>query len=319
MMRRLNRRSIRSTGALALGLLLLAVPTTESEAGVFDPSQSFLEIRIGDLPPLLLPSTPLSCFEPECVFLVDNGFGGITLSETVSLWAYTTAAFPSSYFTGIPMVEGLRIQSLFNESAIFSSSFTTDANAVGQGLPATGFGAQGGFVGLTLTAGLVIDLTGGLTVVIPLTGVGSFATNLPITPVSPAVTDGSIAGMPWVTVPVQITGIESPIISMPGRKGSPVGVAFTLLPTENETVVPTGGTQNTITIAGSRDLFTASEAGFIRVVAPARIVTSGTLELALPMAIFKHYVFEAPEPTTMALFGAAIVTLLGLGRARMRR
>jgi len=324
MMRSMNRRSIFAlamgvTSAMGMaGILLFAAPP--AEAGVFDPSQSFLEIRIGDIPPLLIPTTPLACVSPEdpCAFLVDNGVGGVTVSEADFLWQITSASFPSSYFTGVPMVENLRLVSLTNSFGTFTSAFTTTTNVLGSmtpPLPSTGFGGIAPFLPL---GALIIDLTGGLTVSIPLSGVGDFADTFSVFPVSPTVTEGTIGVMPFFTAPVQITGVESPVISLPDR-GGVTGVAFTLLPTAGEQVVQLPGTRNTVTISGTNALGGLSEAGFLRVVSPIRINTNGLLDIAIPAAVFQHLVFQAPEPTTMALFGAAIATLAGLGRARMRR
>lgn len=289
-----------ATAAALIALLLLA-PVGISQAGAFDPEASYLEIRIGNVPAIVIPVTG-----PGGAILLDDGFGGHIIEDDDGVWM-TSGVRVTGPFGAISAVE----VTVTNSPGTLASTIEFPTNWAGTG-DLSGFGGTE-----PLTGYLVLEVLKGEQVMIPLSGVG-FGTVVPFS-TPPVVDTGAVSAGVFATGKANITGIQTPLISLPGRDKGVTGVAFTLQPTPSETVVPLGKMVSSVSVSGTNGLVSASQPGYVRLVAPVRVITTGLFDSALPVAVYKYFVFKAPEPGTALLFGTAIVTLLAVGRSKLRK
>jgi hypothetical protein len=290
-------------GLIAATTLVLAVTSTAS-AGIFDAQNSFLCIKIGNIPLIQVPATGTGS-----ITLSDDGFGGHQIDATPSVFQTTNYWVNSAAFTGFPGLTGLKI-SLHAGSGQFNEGFTV-ANSVGPG----NFSGIGGYAG---TTGTTLLVAGGFTFNIPFDVVGSGGTI-----VVPVLANSVVlTGEPFASGSVQITGISTNFLFVPSLGKS--GVAFTLNLTTVQLLgaieITVGGVNvelNTVTVIGSNGLASASEAGTLTLVSPFRLNT-GTLAGRVPGAVYLKYTF-VPEPGTMLLLLSGAAGLAVIGRKRMRK
>jgi len=301
----MHRRSLLQRGAeIVLATLLVLLPLGAAQAGTFDPEASYLEIRIANVPAIMIPVTG-----PGEAVLLDDGPNGLIIQDDLDVWNVTGVTAPGGPFGDI---SGVTVTVANSPGSLFSSfSLYSATNWAGTGI-LTGFGGTE-----PLTGYIVLEVLSGESVMVPLFPVGSGGVS-PFT-AKGAVSDGQIAAGAFATGAANITGIQTELISIPNRGKGVTGVAFTLQPTPLETTVPLGKMVSTVTVSGTNGLVSASQAGYVRLVAPVRIVTSGLFTSALPVAVYKYFAFQAPEPGTALLYGAAIATLVAIGRRKMRK
>lgn len=285
---------------------MLVMGAGMASAGEFDPANSYMELKLGSVPALLLPAlgTPLS------VTLTDPGGNTHQIDENASLFSTTNYWVNSAAFTGLPAIDNLKI-SIHAGTGQFNDGFTA-ANSVGPG-------TIGVFGGLENITGQAVLIAGGFANTFPLNvlGVGG-QTNI-----SPVLNNNVIiTGEPFGTQPVQITGITTNLLYSPQRGVS--GVAFTLNLTTVELAgafeITAGGNVvevNTVTVNGFNNLQSASQPGVVKLASPFRLNT-GNLAGNVPGALYKTFSF-VPEPGTMLLLVSGAVGLALIGRNRMRK
>jgi len=296
----------------ALAGLALTAPSLAS-AGTFAPLKSTFSFTLAGLPP---PSLVGTAGTEGLVSLANDGGGGHILVDQASIWSTTNFEIGTSFFTGVNLISNLRLT-----GHNLSGSFTT-----------TGFLANnawsinhnpiGGFGGLEALSGqLVISLGNPPTspglgmIVAPLSNIGG-PTGTSMLPVPPLGSFTNTFG-PFFTQKVTMTNVTTNLISIPQRGGA-TGVAFTLLPTPNETTNTLSvDSVNTVCLTGTNSLLSASQPGMVTLVSPLRVNT-GALAGTLPGKVIKKFVF-IPEPGTLLLLVSGAAGLVLVGRNRMKR
>ena len=290
---------------MALGMVL-AVSTTAS-AGTFDPGNSLLQLKIGNIPTINLNASVAGV-----ATLTNNGSGGHDITIEASMFQTTSYAVQSAAFTGFPQLTGLKID-LHAGSGSFGDGFNVP-NSVGPG-------SIGGFGGYASSVGTAILEAGGFFFAIDLGVLGAGGT----TTISPVLNNALVVeGEPYGTAPVQITGLSSNIVFVPSLNVS--GVAFTLNLTTVQvltaTEITSGGLpveNNTVTLNGYNNLMSASQAGTVKMVSPFRLATGG-LAGNVAGAMWLTLAFEdAPEPGTVLLLVSGAIGLAVIGRKRMNK
>lgn len=295
----------------ATAMLFLGAGT--AAAGVFDPANSFMQLKLGSVPALTLPAVGT----PASVTLTDPDGGGPLehrIQENASLFSTTNYWINSAAFTGLPAIDNLKI-SIHAGTGDFQDGFSTP-NSVGAG-------TIGNFGGIENITGQAILIAGGFVNTFPISVLGSGG----VTTINPVLNNAvMITGEPFATNPaptgVQITGITTNLLFAPSRGVS--GVAFTLNLTTVELVQAieqtSGGNVievNTVTVNGFNNLQSASQPGVVKIVSPFRLKT-GNLAGGVPGALYKTFSF-VPEPGTMLLLVSGAVGLALIGRNRMRK
>lgn len=289
--------------ALAFGMAM-AFSLTAS-AGALDQANSFLDIKLGSVPMIRMTA------QTTAVTLSDLGTGH-SIHESASVFQTDTFTVQSAAFTGLPSLTGLKI-SLHALTGQFDES-QTYSNPVGTGIVF-------GFGGTESNNGTAVLRAGGFDVVISLAVLGSGGTTTVIAPVlnNPII----LKGAPFNTGVVNITGLSSNIVHVPSL-GSITGVAFTLNLTTVQLLTATeltaGGfvlENGTVTLAGTNNLASASQAGMIKMVSPFRLNT-GALAGNVAGSVVKTFTF-VPEPGTVLLLLSGAAGLAIVGRKRMRK
>ena len=149
-------------------------------------------------------------------------------------------------------------------------------------------------------------------------------------------------GGPWITGKVQITGITTNVISVPGRgPGGPgpaggatgVGVTLNLTTMEGQTAMAlttlgayasTASTmaviseRNTVNLGGTQNLASSAAGGVVTLISPVRVNASALWGWAvLPGVVSQTFKF-VPEPGTVLLLVSGAAGLVALGRRRMK-
>jgi hypothetical protein len=195
-----------------LGVLLaagLAITFASSAgAGTFDPANSYLGFKLGNIPRIDLPANPAG------VVTLTGTIGNHAIDEAASIFQTTNHWINSAAFTGFPQLTGLKI-TVHTGSGSFADGFSVP-NSVGPG----NIACFGGYEAVTGSALLV---AGGFNVNIDLSPIGSGGTVV----VSPVLNNAVVLeGEPFGTDPITITGLSSNILFVPGR--GVTGMAFTL-------------------------------------------------------------------------------------------
>jgi len=316
-------RKLITIAAIAFSLVLAGA----TQAGIFVPEKSTLQLPLGGLPNTVVTGTSGTS---GLVTLSDDGFGGHILTDQASIWQTTSNSPGSSFFTGVPFITNLKV-TVHNGPGSFASSFSF-VNPVARtslGGPITIHGL-GGYE--SLTGGVILNILGVFQITAPLTPIGVSTGNTSMIPVGAAFNITNTYG-PWVTATVKITGVTSNIITVPAR-GGVQGLGFELLLTPGEAAgantLTTGGALVTqcgsgcnpqqatmATLVGTNSLASASQPGMVTLVSPIR-VDSGQVAGPIPAGAIKKFVF-VPEPGTMLLLAAGAVGLVVAGRKRMRK
>jgi hypothetical protein len=281
---------------VAMGLTLVVAGATQ--AGTFDAANSSLTIRLAGLPPLAANANP--------------GNGAVSAAgPQVSLVATPTAPFgpqnidiPDSLFTGVPQISDLRIVGLGEPQA--NATFTGAAG------PGGGFGGTAGLNGNTT---ICVFSCVFIQVVIPLTvnGQGGVFTGTALG--QPLTVSGGF----WTTGSATIAGINTqPLFTntniSTAAKCAPVTCGVNTLALGLD--VPMSYL-NQVTLTGTNTLTATSGVGKVTLVTPTLTIS---LAGALPLFAIQTLTFTSvPEPGMALLTGAAITTLVALGRRRQRR
>jgi hypothetical protein len=292
-----------------LGVVLAAafVLSSAASAGTFDPANSFLGIKIGNIPRIMLSAND------GAVTLTDipEPGTGHQILEDASIFQTTNYWVNSAAFTGFPQLTGLKI-TMHSGSGSFADGYSVPNSA--------GIGNIGGIGGQEDVNGTVLLVAGGFNILIPLDVIGSGGT----TTISPVLNNAIVLeGEPFGTQKVTITGISSNIMYLPSN--GTTGLAFTLNLTTSQIlfsaveVTLNGIVQEgtTAMVTGSNMLQSASKPGMVTLVSPFRLNT-GNLAGKVPGAIYKKFSF-VPEPGTMLLLVSGAVGLAVIGRKRLRK
>jgi hypothetical protein len=298
-------------------------------AGVLSASESALRLQLGGLPQIVVVGT----YQNGGNATLSNNGGGHDLNESAKIFSTVGNSSGTSLFTGVALITDL-ILTAANLSGPFNQGFT-QANSVAGNLTNVNqtvysgticpTGCLGGNVGVS---GQTVVKISGAAFPFPNTiiGVGGTAT-LMIGPNTIAATGG-----PWVTGKVRITNITSNVVQLPNRPGSPTGPAVIMAASSMEVVRtftinggfvtsnPTGQLETvaTVTLSGTNNLASASNAGQVTLISPLRIDT-GPLNVGnIPGAYKQTFVF-APEPGTLLLLASGAAGLVLIGRRRINK
>jgi hypothetical protein len=299
----------------AIAALLCAVTGT-AQAGTFVPAESEMNIQLNALAPSIIQALPGT--EGQ-VSLTDNGVGGHDLTMGATVWSTINFGRGTSLFTGVPVMTNIKV-TVKNAAATYTSDFTY-TNYAGDG------GVKGPYLGAVapINGQLVVWALGvpAIFVDLALFGGPAGATVHPTLLGIPM----SVTGGPWATGALTITGITTNVISLNGV----IGAGINLQPDIGESArdLSTGGgfvstndglplELHTVTIPGSNNLISSSQAGTVTLVAPMRINTSPAVAGRLPMAVRMTLEF-VPEPGTMLLLVAGAVGLVVVGRRQLRK
>jgi hypothetical protein len=279
--------------------------STTASAGTFDPGNSFLDLKIGNIPTIRLDAGTSSI-----VAMADDGFGGHGIAMAGSLFQTTSFAVQSAAFTGFPQLTGLKID-LHQGSGLLADGFTAP-NSVGPG-------SIGGFGGYVNATGTAILEAGGFFFTVDLSILGNGGTTSVLNVLNNTIV---VEAEPYGTAPVQMTGLSSNILYVPSL--GVTGVAFTLNLTTVQVVSAieqtTAGQVDenyTVTVNGYNNLMSASQAGTVKMVSPFRMGT-GNLAGNVAGASWLTLVF-VPEPGTVLLLVSGAVGLALIGRKRMNK
>lgn len=313
-----------ATAGLLLGFSGLA------QAGTFDQPNSTLGLKISGLPQVVTTAIPGS---EGLVALDDGSQGNPTVGHNIlvgttgganTVWSTINLGPGTALFTGVPLISNLKVTVTNNAGILQDGAFAALTNQIGGGgLVGPTFG---GILRLSGTT-VISALAGAIQLPVPLSHVGGQmgeTTMVTLLGNNITVTNGPFIAGTWV-----ITAISTNVITIPAR-GNVQGVAFTLEPTPAETVMTpstnggyvsvSGGNafeDNTVTVSGTTNLASGSQAGSVTVIAPMRIDTSG-IAGRIPGAATMHLEF-VPEPGTLLLLVSGAVGLAVVGRRRMRK
>jgi hypothetical protein len=291
--------------ALAFGMAMAFSLTASAGSQSIEQSTSFLDIKLGSVPTIRLDAK-------STAVTVTDITGGLSVAEAASVFQTDTFTVQSAAFTGLPQLTGLKI-SFHAQTGTFGES-ASYANNVGAG-------TISGFGGTEANNGSAILRAGGFDFIVPLSVLGNGGT----TTLFPVLDNALVLqGAPFNTGAVNITGLSSNIVRVPGL-GSVTGVAFTLNLTTVQLLTATeitalGVVQENATVtltAGTNNMADASAAGTIKMVSPFRLQT-GALAGNVAGAVYKTFTF-VPEPGTVLLLLTGAAGLAIVGRKRMRK
>jgi len=254
--------------------------------------------------------------------------------------------------TGVALLVNMTL-SASNNAATYTSNYASGVlsnNPVGGGLTAANSNFSAGSdtlcatgclgAGGTPTAGrfsgsIVLQTSLGVPVPFPLGAIGGGISTV-------TVAGGPIVatGAPWVTGKVQVTGITTNVISVPGRPGGAgpgggqtgVGVTMNLTTMEGQTakVISVGGgflstgttgalplERNTVAFSGTNNLASSAVGGTVTMISPTRVDT-GILGQGIIPGVFRQKFAFVPEPGTVLLLVSGAAGLVALGRKRMK-
>jgi hypothetical protein len=299
----------------AIAALLCAVTGT-AQAGTFVPAESEMEFQLSGLAKSTIPALPGT---ESKVLLIDNGSGGHDLSVSDTVWSTINYGRGSSLYTGVPVISNIKITAR-NNHATFTSGYTFN-NYVADG------SANGPYLGgvAPLDGQLVVWALGLPTITVDLALLGG----VPGVAAYPTLLGASmsVTGGPWATGPLVMTGVTSNVISLNGVTGPgvtvqpPTGAGAKDLSTGGGFVSTNNGLPlevHTITVTGSNNLASVSQAGSVTLVAPMRVNTTPAVSGRIPL-FAKMTLKFVPEPGTMLLLVAGAVGLVVVGRRQLRK
>jgi hypothetical protein len=303
-----------------LGVLVVVVLAGTSQASTFVPDQSSMTLNLGSI--FVGGADSARAGSETLVSLVDNGAGGHDIVIQPSVWETVNHSGGTSLWTGIPLISDA-LFTLHNQTMSITDGFTYTNYLSGP--PHNTIGPNMGDMA-PLSGKLVLSiLKGVLYVTFELEPIGGppgthqtpSALGVPI-----QVTNG-----PWFTGGVPITDITTNVVSWEGVTGA--GITLHLTPNQHAPVLTTGGgylgtggglplEYHTVTIAGTNELLSASQDGFIMIPSPMRIDTTAQISGRVPGAMWMRMYF-VPEPGTLLLLVAGAVGVAVVGRRRMRK
>jgi len=326
-----------------------AVVASASSASVLIPGGSSFKVNIAALPTITIPGTYAGS-----ATLTNGVGGGHDISTTAGLFQGSGITAGTTLLTGVALIDNMTLTAT-NQAASYTSNFASGVlsnNPWGGGLSATNPNFSAGSdtlcatgclgAGGTATAGnfsgaIALQIAG-LTIPFPLTtlGLGGVET----VAIAPGVSLKATGG-PWITGKVQITGITTNVISVPGRgPGGPgpaggatgVGVTLNLTTMEGQTAMAltTGGlyastastmavisVRNTVNVGGTQNLASSATGGVVTLISPVRVDASAIGQPVIP-GVFRQTFKFVPEPGTVLLLVSGAAGLVALGRRRMK-
>ncbi len=280
-----------------LALTLCVLPGGVANAGALDASNSFLELKLGDIPPLRRPALSAGA---------TLSGGASQIVEATGVFEIDDYAIETAAFTGLPFLTDFRID-LHAEGGNYAAG-ATYANPMGSG-SVSGFGGIAPFSGSTIVTVAGFDIAFDAA---PLGVGGTVLANV----LQNAIT---VTGAPFNTGEVKITGITSPVLFVPSL--GITGVAFTLnlATAQLMTAIPLTGAESpvvvhTVTLQGSNSLSSTAQTGAIKMISPIRIKTPVESK---PGALTKTLRF-VPEPEVALQLLSCAGGLLVLARLRSR-
>jgi len=320
-------RSILLVALVSFGLIVGTAST--AVAGVLSAPDSTFTVQLGALAPIVVTGTYQNGGNAT---LSDNG-GAHDLAAGAGIWETVGNSPGTSLFTGVALITDL-ILTASNGSATFTPGFSapnsvagnlTNANQTvysGTICPTGCLGGNQSVSGQTVVKISGLELPFDNSII----GIGGTGTIM-VGPATIAATGG-----PFVTGKIRITNITSNVVQLPNRSPVLTGLAFTLAPTSMEevktfttgggfvTTNPTGQLETvaTVTISGTNQLLSASQAGQVTLVSPLRIDTGPLGVGNIPGQYSQTFVF-APEPGTLLLLASGAAGLVLIGRRRINK
>ncbi len=320
-----------------------------SSAAVLIPGASSFTVNLAALPTITVPGTYAV---GAGATLTNNVLGGHDISTSAGLFQAAGITAGTSLMTGVALLVNMTLGAT-NNAATYTASFASGVlsnNPVGGGLTplnsnfsagsdtlcATGcLGAGGTPTAGRFTGSIVLQTSLGIPVPFPLGAIGGGVSTATIAG-NPIVATGA----PWISGKVQVTGITTNVISVPGRPGGAgpgggqtgVGVTMNLTTGEGQTakVISAGGglletgttmalplVRNTVAFSGTNNLASSAVGGTVTMISPTRVDT-GILGQGTIPGVFRQKFKFVPEPGTVLLLVSGAAGLVALGRKRMK-
>jgi len=290
-----------------------------ASAHVFDPTASFLNIRIGGLDA----ARAVGQGGAQGNAVLSGGAGAEQVVELAqrmgkpSLWRIEARDAGTQFFTGTPFINNLFF-TVQNQAATYTHG-TDRGTFQGKTVcasPNPCFGSTGprGLLGQ-----LLVDVGFGVPLDLGIVGAGGKFT-IPV-----GIASFALEGAEWLTGTVTITNIATNLVQITnnalgphGGRAGVTGVGFTLAPTVNEnTLILSPFGIVAVSMAGSTSFGTNPQQ--VTLVSPIHFNAStvtGTSPLPGVAVKVLRYV---PEPGTSLLLGSAVAGLLVVGRRRVMR
>ena len=321
-----------------------------SSAAVLIPGGSSFTVNLAALPTITIPGA-YSTAGGAGATLTNNVGGGHDISSSAGLFQGTGITAGTSLMTGVALLVNMTLNAS-NNAATYTSNFASGVlsnNDIGGGLTAgnsnfsagsdtlcaTGCLGAGGTPTAGRFSGSIVLQTALGGVPFPLGAIGGGTSTV-------IIGSGAIVatGAPWVTGKVQVTGITTNVISVPGRPGGAgpgggqtgVGVTMNLTTMEGQTakVISVGGgflstgttaalplERNTVAFSGTNNLSSSAVGGNVTMISPTRVDT-GILGQGTIPGVFRQKFKFVPEPGTVLLLVSGAAGLVALGRKRMK-
>jgi len=323
------------------GLISIAAVCTllagSSSAAVLIPASSAFKINLDALTTISVPATWAS--HAGKATLTNGGGGGHDISLGAGVFQGSGITAGTSMMTGVALLVNLTMTAT-NQSAAYTSNFGPATNPWGGGLATTapnytsgsGTLCSGGCLGGSGLGGgayngqVILSTTVG-NIPVPLSTIG-------VGGVSTFIVGGAalkVSGGPWITGKVQMTGVETNVISVPGRGGA-TGVAVEMFLNATEqasakvistmggfTSTGTGAASEraTVNFGGTQNLASSSVGGVVTLISPLRVDT-GVLGQGVIPGVWRQSFRIVPEPGTVLLLVSGAAGLVALGRKRMK-
>jgi hypothetical protein len=308
-------------------------------AGFFSAPDSTFTFQLGGLAPITVGADYTFPYtQGGLATLTNNGTehdmtAAAGIWQTASKYAGTKVGQGTSLFTGVALITDL-VLTASNGTADFTASYGVANPVAGnrtgpsQTIYSGSICPTGCLGGTSAVSGTVVVKSAGAPFPVSLNKVGVGGTT--ILNLGGPVIQATLA--PFVTGKVRITGITSNILQLPDRSPVQTGPGILLGATPNElvktqttmgaffTTVP--GTKvievtHTVTLSGTNQLASASQAGQVTLVSPLRVAT-GAIAGTIPGFVKQTFAF-VPEPGTLLLLASGAAGLVVLGRRRTRR
>lgn len=326
-----------STAAFCVSL------AASGSAAVLDPINSTFKVNLAALPTITINGYN----EAGNTATLTNGVGaGHDIDTEAGLFQGVGITAGTATMTGIPILINMTLTAT-NNAASYTSAFGPTANPWGGGLtvanpnfsassgvlcPTGCLGAGGTANSGTFSGAIILEVgapgpPGPSNPSFPLAAIGLGGTNTITLLGAPIVATGG----PWVTGKVQITGVTTNVISIPGR-GGVTGPAVELFLTPNEAgtnkvLTTLGGftstmslgvisTTMTVQFGGTQNLASSVAGGTVTMISPTRVNTGPLGQGTIP-GVFRQTFTFVPEPGTVLLLVSGAAGLVALGRKRM--
>ena len=321
-----------------------------STAAVLIPGGSSFSVNLAALPTITITGT----YAGGAGATLTNGVGvGHDISTNAGLFQGSGITAGTSLLTGVALLVNMTLTAT-NNAATYTSDFGNGVlsnNPWGGGLTAgnanfsagsdtlcaTGcLGAGGASTSGTYNGAIILNSIAG-SIPFPMAAIGLGGTDS-VTIGGPANVIAATGG-PWITGKVQVTGITTNVLSVPGRPGGPgpgggatgVGVTLGLNTAEGASAmaistmgglfgVGTGAVvvRNTVNFSGTNNLSTGTAVGgIVTMISPTRVNTGPLGQGTIP-GVFRQSFKFVPEPGTVLLLVSGAAGLVALGRKRMK-